>query len=131
MEKKNSISMGIGLSTLMMIFTVLCLTIFGTLSFMQGKRNLSASERIASNSKEYLDADYSASLIYKDIKEHKDDLDYLDSIGVSFENDLYKYNVTINSNKRLDVELDSDLNIVKWCEVSESNGSYDYEGFVN
>ncbi len=134
MNKQNRVSIGIGLSTLLMIFTVLILTIFATLSYLQAKRNLSETDKIISSSVEYYDADYKASEIFTELKDHLDDLDYMQENNISFSNNEYYYSVKINDEKSLDVVLtrtNDELVITTWQEVVQVDGDYEYKGFVH
>lgn len=131
---KSKMSMGIGLSTLMMVFTVLCLTIFATLSFLQAKRNLKETDLMVNSSVEYYDADYKASVIYEDLLDNLDNLDYLNENNIEVEGNTYSYSIKINDTSSLDVKLeynDNSLTILKWQEVVNNNGDYDYQGFVH
>lgn len=131
---KSKMSMGIGLSTLMMVFTVLCLTIFATLSFLQAKRNLKETDLMVNSSVEYYGADYKASVIYKDLLDNLDNLDYLNENNIEVEGNTYSYSIKINDTSSLDVKLeynDNSFTILKWQEVVNNNGDYDYQGFVH
>ncbi len=134
MNRKTKVSMGIGLSTLMMIFTVLCLTIFATLSFLQAKRNLKETDRIVNSSVEYYAADYKASIIYDYLKDNLSDESYLKTNNIEFKNNIYSYSIKINDALSLDVELaleNETLTVLKWQEVINIDGDYDYHGFVH
>ncbi len=134
MNKQNRISIGIGLSTLLMIFTVLILTIFATLSYLQAKRNLNETDKIIESSVEYYDADYKASEIYNYLKENTNDESYMQEKDISFSNNEYHYSVKINDKKYLDVVLtrhEDELVITKWQEVVLVDGDYEYKGFVH
>lgn len=131
---KSKMSMGIGLSTLMMVFTVLCLTIFATLSFLQAKRNLKETDLMVNSSVEYYGADYKASVIYEDLLDNLDNLDYLNENNIEVEGNTYSYSIKINDTSSLDVKLeynDNSFTILKWQEVVNNNGDYDYQGFVH
>ena len=134
MNKQNRISIGIGLSTLLMIFTVLILTIFATLSYLQAKRNLNETDKIIESSVEYYDADYKASEIYNYLKGNVNDESYMQEKDISFSNNEYHYSVKINDKKYLDVVLtrhEDELVITKWQEVVLVDGDYEYKGFVH
>lgn len=134
MNKQNRISIGIGLSTLLMIFTVLILTIFATLSYLQAKRNINETDKIIESSVEYYDADYKASEIYNYLKENTNDESYMQEKDISFSNNEYHYSVKINDKKYLDVVLtrhEDELVITKWQEVVLVDGDYEYKGFVH
>lgn len=134
MNKQNRISIGIGLSTLLMIFTVLILTIFATLSYLQAKRNLNETDKIIESSVEYYDADYKVSEIYNYLKGNVNDESYMQEKDISFSNNEYHYSVKINDKKYLDVVLtrhEDKLVITKWQEVVLVDGDYEYKGFVH
>ena len=134
MNKQNRISIGIGLSTLLMIFTVLILTIFATLSYLQAKRNINETDKIIESSVEYYDADYKASEIYNYLKGNVNDESYMQEKDISFSNNEYHYSVKINDKKYLDVVLtrhEDELVITKWQEVVLVDGDYEYKGFVH
>lgn len=131
---KRKMSMGIGLSTLMMVFTVLCLTIFATLSFFQAKRNLKETDLIVNSSIEYYDADYKACVVYKDLLNNLDNKDYLAENNIEVEGNTYSYSIKINDTCSLDVKLEYNNNsftILSWQEVAHNDGDYDYQGFVH
>lgn len=134
MNKQNRISIGIGLSTLLMIFTVLILTIFATLSYLQAKRNLSETDKIVNSFVEYNDADYKASEIYAYLIEHENDESYMKENQIDYSNDSYSYSVKINDKKSLEVVLtktNDKLEITRWEETVQVDGDYEYKGFVH
>ncbi len=134
MNKQNRISIGIGLSTLLMIFTVLILTIFATLSYLQAKRNLTETDKIVNSFVEYNEADYKASEIYAYLMEHENDESYMKENQIDYSNDSYSYSVKINDKKRLEVVLtkaNDKLEIARWEETVQVDGNYEYKGFVH
>lgn len=134
MNKQNRISIGIGLSTLLMIFTVLILTIFATLSYLQAKRNLTETDKIVNSFVEYNDADYKASEIYAYLMEHENDEAYMEENQIDYSNDSYSYSVKINDKKSLEVVLtktNDKLEITRWEETVQVDGDYEYKGFVH
>ncbi len=134
MNKQNRISIGIGLSTLLMIFTVLILTIFATLSYLQAKRNLTETDKIVNSFVEYNDADYKASEIYAYLMEHENDESYMKENQIDYSNDSYSYSVKINDKKSLEVVLtktNDKLEIARWEETVQVDGDYEYKGFVH
>lgn len=131
---KHKVSMGIGLSTLMMVFTVLCLTIFATLSFLQARRNLKESDLIVNSSIEYYAADYKASIIYEDLLDNCNNLVYLNENNIEVKDNIYSYSIQINDKSTLDIKLeynDGLFTILSWQEVAHNDGGYDYHGFVH
>lgn len=131
-KRRNSI--GVGLCSLLMIFTCLCLTIFATLSYLQAKRNLNDSNKIVDSITDYYEADNKASQLVLDLKNNYNDESFLNENNIEYNNGVYCFSVAISNNKYLDVELSFDqdrLIVYKWQEVSKASGEYDYSGFVN
>ncbi len=133
-ERKEGISVGIGMSTFMMIFTVLCLTIFATLTYLQAKHNAQEVDRIVEASQAYYEADYTASSIYKALKTNYDDSTFLTENNITKEGNQYSYCVQISQTRELQVtiqENEGKLKVEKWQEIAKSNDDYAYQGFVN
>ncbi len=131
-KRRNSI--GVGLCSLLMIFTCLCLTIFVTLSYLQAKRNLNDSNKIVDSITDYYEADNKASQLVLDLKDNYNDESFLNENNIEYNNGVYCFSMAISNNKYLDVELSFDqdkLIVYKWQEVSKASGEYDYSGFVN
>ena len=134
MMNKRRTSIGIGLCSLMMIFTCLCLTIFASLSYLQAKRNLNESSKIVDSLVSYYDADYRASMLCLELKDNYDNEDFLNENNIEYNNGVYSFGISFSNNKCLYVGLsldDGQINIVRWQEVSKASGDYDYSGFVN
>ncbi len=133
-EKQDGISIGIGMSTFMMIFTVLCLTIFATLTYLQARHNQEETNQIVDASVAYYDADYQASAIYEQLKTQYSDDSFLKENGITKEDNIYSYSVSISEARQLKVSIsenDGKLNIIQWQETAQSSEDYDYQGFVN
>ena len=82
----------------------------------------------------YYDADYKARVIYKDLLDNLDNLDYLNENNIEVESNTYSYSIKINDTSSLDVKLeynDNSFTILKWQEIVNNNGDYDYQGFVH
>lgn len=134
--KKSSNSLG--LSTLVMIFTILCLVIFATLSYLQANYNLKQSENIVRSTAQYYQADYDCVLIYNQLKDNLDNSEKLDEIiqqyNIEYNGDTFLYKLNINDNSYLDIELkinNNQLDIIKWQQVSVNDGNYDYQSFID
>lgn len=133
-DKQDGISIGIGMSTFMMIFTVLCLTIFATLTYLQARHNQQETDKIIESTVAYYDADLSASKIYKELKTQYTDTTFLEDNGIEKDGNTYSYTVSISENRELKVTIEENegkLNIIQWQEIAQSNDGYDYQGFVN
>lgn len=133
-EKKEGISVGIGMSTFMMIFTVLCLTIFATLTYLQAKHNLEETDQIIEASQAYYDADHTATSIYKSLKTNYSNTEFLVENNITKQENEYSYVVQISDTRELQVtilENEGKLKIEKWQEIAKSSDDYAYQGFVN
>ena len=131
---KRRTSIGVGLCSLMMIFTCLCLTIFASLSYLQAKRNLNQSNKIVESLVSYYQADYKASKLSEELLDKYNDEDFLNENDIEYNNGVYSFDISFSNNKCLYVSLsidDGQINIERWQEVSKASGDYDYSGFVN
>lgn len=136
--KNNELNSGFGISTLVMIFMVLCLSIFATLTYLQANYNYTQSEKIVESKKEYYGADYKATLLYQELKEALDNNDindtWLENKNIEYRDGVYCYNISVDENKALNIELkyeDNDLKVLRWQESVNHNDTYDYNGFVD
>lgn len=132
---KQRVSVGIGLSTFMMLFTVLCMMVFAALAYLQARRNEIEADKIIEASQAYYAADYKASQMYEEIQSHMGDEMYLQQCGVQVKDDLYTYSVEISETKELLVTLRKSVDkllVEQWQEVvNTEQESYDYQGFVH
>lgn len=133
-ERKEGISVGVGMSTFMMIFIVLCLTIFATLTYLQAKHNLEETNQIIEASQAYYDADYTATFIYKSLKTNYLNTEFLVENNITKQGNEYSYVVQMSDTRELQVtivENEGKLKIEKWQEIAKSSDDYAYQGFVN
>ena len=133
-ERKEGISGGVGMSTFMMIFIVLCLTIFATLTYLQAKHNLEETNQIIEASQVYYDADYTATSIYKSLKTNYLNTEFLVENNITKQGNEYSYVVQMSDTRELQVtivENEGKLKIEKWQEIAKSSDDYAYQGFVN
>ncbi|MCF0108832.1 MAG: hypothetical protein HUJ57_01850 [Erysipelotrichaceae bacterium] len=127
MSSKKSVSMGIGTSSLMMVFVVLCMSIFATLTFLQGNAHLKKSERYKESVVSYYELDTEASLL---LEQYKDEYakGTLDESLVSG-NELH-YEVTGDEHHYLSVIYDLENNkVIEWKMVSVTDDDYGNTGF--
>jgi len=109
-ENKKSISIGIGTPSIMMIFTVLCLTIFAVLTFLQANLSLKQSNRYKENTIAYYNADTKAmeieinalEILLSDM-ENKEEM--LENLGIEINDNELSYKVDIQEDKTLEVTL--------------------------
>ena len=119
----TTVSIGIGLPTLMMIFTVLCMTVFACITYLQATYNEKESRKIVEASQEYYEAEFQASTLYEKIAQN----------DIEHDGDIYRYSVKINETKRLQVtlELAEELKILQWQQISQAEGEYSLQGFAD
>ena len=120
--KKKSIGVGIGTSSLMMIFTILCLTIFALLSLLQANNSLAQSENYASSISDYYNADNEA--MHHKIMIENGEVEY----DINDEGNI-EYDIRVDDDSYLDIMLDSNFEIVKWRLVNDVDGDYGNQGF--
>ncbi|MEE1410954.1 MAG: hypothetical protein U0J83_02920 [Bulleidia sp.] len=127
------VSIGIGLPTLMMIFTVLCMTVFACITYLQATYNEKESRKIVEASQEYYEAEFQASTLYEKIAQNPEDLELFQENDIEHDGNIYRYSVKINETKRLQVtlELAEELKILQWQQISQSEGEYSLQGFAD
>lgn len=125
--KKKSISMGIGIMSLLMIFIILCMVILAVLSY----QNAQQSEALALREKEtltaYYEAQETASIFYSNMLEHKgkhleeirDILQQtlesnMEDVTISLESDILTVKIMQGDMKAFYVQVDEQLQIVQW-----------------
>lgn len=131
MARKRVISgIQIGMSSLMLIFVVLCLTVFSILSLMSAMSDMRLSEKTLAASQAYYKADSIAEEKLRDIDGMLQSPGYILELGDLYEpiNGHVHYEVPINEGQSLRVELElinsaiygeKRYNILKWQEVNK------------
>ena len=131
-KRRDSLTIGIGLTTFMMVFIVLCLTIFATLAYLQAKHNEVETNKIIDASVAYYDADYEASKLYVELRSHLEDTSFLQENNITKKENVYSYSVSISSTQSLYVSLESiedDLVIKEWKAIATpSDNDYGHVG---
>lgn len=127
--KKKSVGVGIGTCSLMMIFTVLCLTIFAVLSLLQANSAYLQSTNYADSITNYYAADNKAMQIKAMIENNSVDENMIKEYDIQYAKDQIAYRVMIDDNAYLDVVLDKNFMIIKWRGVSDVDGDYGSKGF--
>jgi hypothetical protein len=139
-NKKNLPVTNIGTVSLMMIFIILCLVIFATLSLTDAKRDFSFSQKLADHTSEYYAAsnqsEYMVAKIDEILKNTDDTTNYLNQVAakitsdidipVTFESDnqsmLLSWQIDMNDSQALYTRLNIDASthtfkILSWCEI--------------
>lgn len=133
-HRENTVSIGIGMSTFMMIFVVLCLTIFATLTYLQARHNLQETDKIIDANVAYYNADYKATEIYEQLISHLEDDSFFKENGITRQENTYHYSVSITDTRTLEVTVcknQDKLKVIQWQETAAMQGNYEKQGFVN
>ena len=103
-----------GASSLLVIFSVLCLTVFALLSLSTASANHSISQRNSKALAEYYQAEEEANRVLADLREGKA------AEGVVKKGGEAEYSVRISDTKKLMVKVSlDDYSVLRWQEVSE------------
>lgn len=107
-ERKSS-GINIGSASIIMVFSVLCLTIFAVLTFVTANNEFKLAEKSSNAIKTYYEADTRAVMTEGKIKEAlaRGAQVEIDGVTVTVEDDGYhfKYAETVDENQELQVEL--------------------------
>jgi len=135
--KKEISGLQIGTSSLILIFVVLCLTIFSVLSLMSATNEMRLAQKSLTTVAQYYEADSLAEMKLKEIDQAiKDARSLKTQLGENYDPATGKiyYEIPINENLVLCVELqvingakhgEKRYNILKWQEVNR--GSYELD----
>jgi len=118
----------VGVSTLLVIFSVLVLTVFSMISLSSSMASKRINDAALSTIQEYYKADTEAEEIFASIKLG----DVPDSVIA--EGDTYRYSCIISDNQRLDVEIkkvEDGWDILQWRSVSTAVWEEQGETFWN
>lgn len=139
MELKNT-GIGVGYVSVMIIFAVICLTIFAVFSFRAASSDDTLNERSGKYLREYYAADIQAKEILAELDEcaqyaresESFDREFMnavadfDDVTISKTENGYSadYSVDVNDRQRISVSVEfnsSGYDIVRWQNVSSSN----------
>ena len=113
MDKKSRFSPpAVGGISLLVVFAVLCLTVFALLGLATVQADLRLADASAQSVKAYYEADCRAQELLARLKngEFPEDV-YLDG-------EHYVFDVPISEGQKLSVELDRDFTVLRWQAVS-------------
>ena len=114
-KRKNTFPTGVGVSSLLVIFAVLCLTVFALLSISTVKADLRLSEQSVRTVEGYYEADCRAEEILARLRGGE-----IPS-GVTKNGDIYTYACPISDTQTLAVQVKlsgTDYEILRWQAVS-------------
>ncbi len=151
-SKNHSAGVSIGMVSILMIFVVLCLTTFATLSFVSARADLKLSKKASDSVSEYYAADSAAETYLAQIASQLETADsswqQIVSLSdtslecsVAENNALFSYSVSVNEQKNLMVvlscPLDSngipsgELSVQKWQVETLANDTLQEEPVLN
>lgn len=128
MEFKKQRGINVGSASILLIFTVLSLVSFATLTLVNSKADYNLSQNLAERQSAYYKACHSANA-------------YIAAINSGYEvpedNDIIKKNIPITDNQSLDIALMSNIEnnsvnsankytITQWQIVNHADSDYDY-----
>lgn len=137
-DERRSVGVNVGSASIVMIFAVLCLTVFSTLSFVTANHERKLAEKSAIAVQQYYEADWRCEEIYEQIADAVQaggDLTQLKSLGVQVEQadgvQYLTYGVEIDAEQRLQVRLavleDGRLRTEQWKAVAARQWEYSDE----
>ena len=134
---KESGGGGYGSATLLMLFSVLCLTVFAVLAFCSARADLRLSEHFAAMVAEYYAADAEATRIMAQLDAASDvdaEIERLSELGVEFERDGERLSYACPVDDALNLcvtleRLDSDWRVLSW--KLEDIGGWNADNHLN
>lgn len=112
----------IGSSSLLVIFTVLCLTVFALLGLSTVQANSRLQDSGIQSTLNYYQADTQAEEILSQLRQNQ-----IPSGVILQDNSCYHYNCPISENQTLSVTVqiqENDYTILQWKVISETTNSY-------
>lgn len=116
-DKRGFMPPAVGLSSLLVIFAVLCISVFAMLSISTVRADVRLLESSARADEQWYAADYAANEILARLREGEV------PDGVSCEKGIYSYACPISDTRELRVEVSidgSDFNILRWQACSSA-----------
>ena len=128
MEIKRQRGINVGSASILLIFTVLSLVSFATLTLVNSKADYNLSQNLAERQRAYYNACHSANAYIAAINS---------GYEVSEENGIIKKSIPITDNQSLDIALMSNIEnnsvnsankytITQWQIVNHADSDYDY-----
>lgn len=120
-REEKPLGLNIGSASIIMVFTVLCLTVFSVLAFVSAASEYKTAQRFAESTRSYYEADANAMQIRNSIAGELTDSAAPTDVS---------YCVQISDDRRISVELAYDGSVwhtVKWQEENVSDWKPDAE----
>lgn len=142
-SKRKSVGVGIGTSSIMMIFVVLVFTVFATLMVVQANANYKTSDRYRKTTEQYYQADTEATAVIFAIQSALEQqtspnelMNTFEGYHLVVEEKQAEFYVTINENSVLAVKIGisqedgiTKTTILQWQMVNKAEGVYGNQGF--
>ena len=127
--KRNAV--GLGGASLVLIFSILCLTIFAVLALSSANREKTLTDRLKASTKAYYAADSRAVEIEVKLREalaRGETPSEIDGVTVTAQDDTYTFACPIDERRTLAVvlkaarnQLPVTLQTLQWCEISTAD----------
>ena len=128
----NRRGIGIGSASLILIFSVLCLTVFSLLTLSMANREKELSEKLRSSVENYYSSDNAAVDIAAKFRAYSKNGEYpfqINDVAISNKGeDRYSYSCPIDDRRSIVVEFigkDGEINILSWYETNIEKWSPD------
>ncbi len=126
MRTKSRSASSVGSASILLIFTVLCLISFATLTLVNSKADYNLSKNLAARQKAYYEACHKGNAFVAAVNSgYEDDLEeHKESIPIT---DTQTLDITIMSNSSKKIfNSDNSCSIIQWQIVNHDDLEYDY-----
>ncbi len=126
MRTKSRSASSVGSASILLIFTVLCLISFATLTLVNSKADYNLSKNLAARQKAYYEACHKGNAFVAAVNSgYEDDLEeHKESIPIT---DTQTLDITIMSNSSKKIfNSDNSCSIIQWQIVNHDDSEYDY-----
>ena len=135
-ETRQKIGINVGSASIVMVFAVLCLTIFSVLSFVTANHERKLAEKTAEAVQQYYQADWKAEMYYEELEKQLQEgvsvesLSGLDmTVQAMAEETQIQYAVPVDDAQELQVQLtvlpNRELQVKQWTVVAVKQWDYD------
>lgn len=135
-HNRRSMGVNVGSASIVMIFAVLCLTVFSTLSFVTANHERKLADKAAASVQQYYEADWKCEEKYQNIYEKLQSgvkIEELQTIGVQVKTEelvhYLTYSVDIDEQQQIQVRLavlpEGKIETEQWKVVATKQWQYD------
>ncbi|MBC8584725.1 hypothetical protein [Youxingia wuxianensis] len=134
MERKRSTGISVGASSILVVFVVLCLTAFATLSLVSANSDYKLTRRTAQAVEEYYAADSRGVECVAQLEEALNSISSQEisaaavQLGWTSQGSVFQRQVPINTSKNLEIEVEYSngrIDIIRWQVVNTQEWSQD------